>query len=447
MASNNEEGAKPTATGGEEEEIPSVGPVTQCLNCICLLVTCILCTPCIALCCCCSIGNTAAQKAQGKRYNAATREWVIDNLEHDVENLKGIPTDDEDILKTKEAEDTKPSASEVTASTVKETAYYDVLGVAPDADPSKIKKAYYINARKWHPDRNDSEEAKAKFQQIGEAYQVLSDPQLRAIYDKEGEEGLSGDKTEAAAGQIDPSLVFTFLFGSDAFMDIIGRLQLVTQVMIGEERIDSSKMKELERRRIMRLALKLRDRIEKYVSGNPDEAKLDWENQGATLVETRYGEEILNTVGSTYRLVATQVIGSWGEGMEAQMSEHMMKQGAAMKAFEGTQNMQQAQTMGEDQLPTYIETMWNVTVIDISSTLREVVMKCCSDKSVEKSVRLKRAKAIQDLGVIWEGTKSKTAQKDRRSVRGLYQSAAQAAMEETLNKMKAEEAKVSAESG
>jgi curved DNA-binding protein CbpA len=447
MASNNEEGAKPTATGGEEEEIPSVGPVTQCLNCICLLVTCILCTPCIALCCCCSIGNTAAQKAQGKRYNAATREWVIDNLEHDVETLKGIPTDDEDILKTKEAEDTKPSASEVTASTVKETAYYDVLGVAPDADPSKIKKAYYINARKWHPDRNDSEEAKAKFQQIGEAYQVLSDPQLRAIYDKEGEEGLSGDKTEAAAGQIDPSLVFTFLFGSDAFMDIIGRLQLVTQVMIGEERIDSSKMKELERRRIMRLALKLRDRIEKYVSGNPDEAKLDWENQGATLVETRYGEEILNTVGSTYRLVATQVIGSWGEGMEAQMSEHMMKQGAAMKAFEGTQNMQQAQTMGEDQLPTYIETMWNVTVIDISSTLREVVMKCCSDKSVEKSVRLKRAKAIQDLGVIWEGTKSKTAQKDRRSVRGLYQSAAQAAMEETLNKMKAEEAKVSAESG
>jgi hypothetical protein len=72
--------------------------------------------------------------------------------------------------------------------------------------------------------------------------------------------------------------------------------------------------------------------------------------------------------------------------------------------------------MGEDQLPTYIETMWNVTVIDISSTLREVVMKCCSDKSVEKSVRLKPAKAIQDLGVIWEGTKSKTAQKDRAAI-------------------------------
>ena len=98
---------------------------------------------------------------------------------------------------------------------------------------------------------------------------MLSDPQLRAVYDKEGEAGLSGDKTEAAAGQVDPSLVFTFLFGSDAFEDIVGRLQLVTQVMIGEEHIEQSKMKELERRRIMRLALKLRDRIAKYVTEIP----------------------------------------------------------------------------------------------------------------------------------------------------------------------------------
>lgn len=393
----------------------------------------------LVLCCCCSGAHTATQKAQGKRWNAVTHKWVIDNLEEDEATLKDINIEDDDILKVSEEDMSKPSASVVA---VKETAYYDALGVAPDADEKKIKKAYYVNARKWHPDRNQSEEAKDKFQKIGEAYQVLSDPQLRAIYDKEGEAGLSGDKTEAAAGQVDPSLVFTFLFGSDAFEDIVGRLQLVTQVIIGEDKIDQKNMMELERRRIIRLALKLRERIQKFVEGNEDEAKLDWKNQGEELVETRYGEEILNTVGSTHKLVATQCIGSWGEGMEAQMGEHEIKRGAAMKAYEGAQNMQRGgENMGEDQLPTYIETMWNVTVIDISTTLHEVVMKVCSDKSVDKDVRMKRAQAIRVLGEMWEETKSKKAERDRRSVRGLYQSAAQAAMEETLNKMQEEEGK------
>ena len=87
----------------------------------------------------------------------------------------------------------KPSGDNVNASLkkVKETKYYDALGVAVDAEDSKIKRAYYIQARKWHPDKNPSEEAKNKFQEIGEAYQVLGDEKLRAVYDREGEEGLS----------------------------------------------------------------------------------------------------------------------------------------------------------------------------------------------------------------------------------------------------------------
>ena len=426
---------------GEGDDIPKANCITQCVSCIACLCLCALCTPLLICCCCCSGVTTAVQKAQGKRWDAVTHSWVIDDLSQEEASLKGIPSDDDDILKQPTEEDTtKPSAAATT--TVKETAYYEVLGVEVDADEKIIKKAYYLQARQWHPDRNDSEEAKKNFQKIGEAYQVLSDPQLRAIYDKEGEAGLSGDKTEAAMEKVDPSLIFTFLFGSDAFEDIVGRLQLVTQVMVGEDKISRASMVELERRRIIRLALKLRDRIAKYVDGNPDEAKLDWQNQGETLVEVRYGEEILNTVGSAYKLVATQVMGSWGEGMEAQLSEHRMKQGAAMKAFEGAQNMRGAgDTMGEDQLPTYIETMWNVTVIDISSTLHEVVMKVCCDKSVDKSVRMIRAQAIRDLGQLWEETKSKKAKADRRSVRGLYKSAAQAAMEETINRMQEEEGK------
>ncbi|KAK1558737.1 hypothetical protein Q3G72_006038 [Acer saccharum] len=62
------------------------------------------------------------------------------------------------------------SCGEKTAM-VKETAYYDILGVKVDASPAEIKKAYYIKV-------------------LGEAYQVLGDPEKREAYDKHGKAGI-----------------------------------------------------------------------------------------------------------------------------------------------------------------------------------------------------------------------------------------------------------------
>ncbi|KAG1047178.1 hypothetical protein G6F46_009879 [Rhizopus delemar] len=72
--------------------------------------------------------------------------------------------------------------------------YYSILGVSRDADDETIKKAYRKLALKWHPDRNKdkADVAHAKFQEIGEAYEVLSDKNKRAIFDQYGEEGLKG---------------------------------------------------------------------------------------------------------------------------------------------------------------------------------------------------------------------------------------------------------------
>ncbi|HRV80218.1 MAG TPA: DnaJ domain-containing protein, partial [Planctomycetota bacterium] len=70
--------------------------------------------------------------------------------------------------------------------------YYEVLGVARDADAAAIKKAYRKLALKWHPDRHQgadpkaAEEAEATFKRISEAYEVLSDPEKRAKYDRFG---------------------------------------------------------------------------------------------------------------------------------------------------------------------------------------------------------------------------------------------------------------------
>lgn len=69
-----------------------------------------------------------------------------------------------------------------------------MLGVARDAGEANIKRAYRKLSIKYHPDKNPGdEEAKEKFQEVARAYEVLSDPDARHIYDIEGEEGLERD--------------------------------------------------------------------------------------------------------------------------------------------------------------------------------------------------------------------------------------------------------------
>lgn len=70
--------------------------------------------------------------------------------------------------------------------------YYNVLNVDRNATEDDLKKAYRKLAMKWHPDKNpnDKKEAEAKFKQISEAYEVLSDEHKRQVYDQYGEEGL-----------------------------------------------------------------------------------------------------------------------------------------------------------------------------------------------------------------------------------------------------------------
>ncbi len=70
--------------------------------------------------------------------------------------------------------------------------FYSVLGVFRDASEDEVKKAYRKLAMEYHPDRNNSPDAEAKFKELSEAYEVLRDPQKRAVYDRYGEAGLKG---------------------------------------------------------------------------------------------------------------------------------------------------------------------------------------------------------------------------------------------------------------
>ena len=69
--------------------------------------------------------------------------------------------------------------------------YYEILGVARNASLDEIKKAYRRVAKQFHPDKNpDNPQAEARFKEACEAYEVLSDPEKRANYDRYGHDGV-----------------------------------------------------------------------------------------------------------------------------------------------------------------------------------------------------------------------------------------------------------------
>lgn len=78
--------------------------------------------------------------------------------------------------------------------------YYDVLGVPRNASPDDLKKAFRKLAMQFHPDRNSEPGAEARFKQVNEAYEVLADPEKRAMYDRFGHAGTQGGADGFARG-------------------------------------------------------------------------------------------------------------------------------------------------------------------------------------------------------------------------------------------------------
>src|ERR1700748_42038 len=108
--------------------------------------------------------------------------------------------------------------------------YYEILGVAKSASADELKKAYRKVAMQYHPDRNPGDKtAEEKFKEAAEAYEVLSDADKKAQYDRYGHAGLSNNGRGAAHGggmnMDDIFSQFGDIFGEDIFGNFFGGQQ------------------------------------------------------------------------------------------------------------------------------------------------------------------------------------------------------------------------------
>jgi hypothetical protein len=173
----------------------------------------------------------------------------------------------------KEEEALKASAQTIVAS----MELYDQLGVPSTATAADIKKAYRQQAMALHPDKNpDDPLASEKFQKLGNAYQILSNPQLRAAYDQNGVNGVNKDAL------IDSSQLFEIIFGSQRFESYIGELQLLSlQESMKAVDLDNfqpemvqaseMKLKRKQKKREIQCALNLAKLLENYILDTTDE--------------------------------------------------------------------------------------------------------------------------------------------------------------------------------
>ena len=212
------------------------------------------------------------------------------------------------------------------AGAPKETAYYDLLEVAPQASPNEIKKSYYTLARKLHPDKNPGDPAAAaRFQDLGAAYQVLQDPELRKRYDTQGAAGVRDVPI------LDATAFFNMLFGSDYFNHLIGRLELATAAAAGFG-LSRAEMRILQRRRVSRLAQRLAAQLSGWVEAKDDAQRRDATRrrqqdalltplfrsalaeaariEASALAEVSFGGPMLHAIGYVYVNKADQFLGN-----------------------------------------------------------------------------------------------------------------------------------------
>lgn len=370
---------------------------------------------------------------------------------------------------------------------VADMTYYDALEIRPEATMSEVRRAYYKQSKKWHPDKasGDRKAAKEKFQTISEAYQVLSDAQRRKQYDANGR----GNNGEAF---IDAQVFFAVLFGSEALEAHIGRLRIAEMFELGEGldgkeeeeslgsiyedlarevrelEIAESRKQQQQLRRQVKLACELVERLQPAEKlYNEEFADLMRQEALAILQKDASLRRFLQEIGwiyvnrsAWYLAYFDSRLGAWSVGAwKARL--HRQGRGIRQKAMTAkfalqsylklrkianetlpdstdqnqndgnhsdlSKESEDAMSVLNDSMPTFMEVLWNLTVLDISSTLDKVIEKTLMDESVDIVIRRRRAEALRILGQTMTSVASTGSDQGDQETRRRFEEAFQAA--------------------
>ena len=393
-------------------------------------------------------------KAIGKIWDSTKKEWVFYFIDQEWEEILEAEAE----LKKQQGTSTSDTTSSEEERQVNDREYYDLLGVSTSATTAQIKKAYYKEARKTHPDKNiDDPNAAEKFQILGQAYQILSTDHLRAAYDKSGK---SDNQGEDAMQNIDPFVFFNVMFGSHLVEPYIGELWIADtadsmmknqpaddpkelenlseeeqhQVMMERMKKMSAESELKQRKRQVKCAQNLAARIFAYDPQNKNEFIAAAQEEAMEISKGAYGDLYCVTIGFSLEVAAEEYLGFettfmgmgghlarskknaaafntnmklLGAGFKAvsagskAMKEAEELQKAAQEGDGGGIDAEQAQHMAEQfdgSLPAFLELAWAINKRDIQKTLKAVCKKIFNDASVPKEMRVERAQAVQILG-------------------------------------------------